>query len=340
LQPLFYLDNFTGVNQNRFSFLAVLSLFAVCSPSAKAGLTIDATFASNITTDSNASTIEASINAAISRIAGDIANNTTVNITFQEGGGLGGSSTLHYTNVPYATYLSELQSSATSADDAIALASLAANPPPNGTTVIEQTSVARILGYANYSGSDGTITLNTSIMNLSRTGTQNPSFYDIQATAAHEIDEVLGIGGPGSTINTGSSNLGPLDLFRYSSSGVRSYTTSTSATPYFSINNGVTDLVHFNQYGGASDYSDWGNGASPAQGAGNTPPQVQDAFGTPGVDANVGSNELTALDVIGWNLTPGGLALETQSVPEPSTAYLFLGGLLALEIYRRRRKSA
>ncbi len=64
---------------------------------------------------------------------------------------------------------------------------------------------------------------------------------------------------------------------------MRSYTTSTSVAPYFSINNGVTDLVHFDQVGGA-DYADWGNGVVPAEGAGNTPPQVQDAFGTPGAD--------------------------------------------------------
>jgi hypothetical protein len=311
--------------------LAILALFSACASLANAQLVIVPTFASNITSDPNAISIESSIDSAISRIEGDIANNITVHITFQEGGGLGGSSTSVYTGIPYATYLSALQASATSADDTVALASLTANPPPGGTTMVMETALAAVLGIAPESNPNGTITLNTSIMNLSRTGSQNSSFYDIQAVAAHEIDEVLGIGGPGSTIGSGFSGLGVLDLFRYSSPGTRSYTASTSATPYFSINNGVTDLVHFNQTGGGSDYSDWATGATP---------QVQDAFGTSGVDLNVGKNEITALDVIGWQLTPAGLALENQSVPEPNSVYLFLGGLIALGIHRRRRKNA
>jgi len=327
------------MKQSLLPLLAFFSFFAACCPSANADLTIDPTFDSSITTDPNAATIESSIDAAISRIEGDISNNVTVDITFQEGGGLGGSSTEVYTGIPYATYLSALTASATSPDDTIALASLAANPPLNGTTVDMETALAAALGIAPAIAAN-TITLNTSIMNLSRTGPQNSNDYDIESVAAHEIDEVLGIGGPGSTIGESTSDLGVLDLFRYSSPGVRSYTTSTSATPYFSINNGTTDLVHFNQVGGGSDYSDWGNGVSPAEGAGNTPPQVQDAFGTPGVDANVGPNELTALDIVGWTLTPAGLAIETESVPEPSVGYLFLGGLVALGIHRRLRKSA
>ncbi len=57
--------------------------------------------------------------------------------------------------------------------------------------------------------------------------------------------------------------------------------------------------------------------------------------------ANVGPNELTALDIVGWNLTPAGLALEEgAAVPEPSTYAMLLGGLVALGIYSRRRKSA
>jgi len=209
--------------------------------SAHANLTIVPTFASNITSDPNAAAIEASINADIATMDSYIANNTTVNITFQEtGSGLGSSSTLSY-SPGYSTYYNQLKNNQTlSSADNLAIASLPnqANNPVNGnSSVKEQTALARALGYANYTGGpDGTISLNTSIMNLARTGGQNGSFYDLQAVAMHEIDEVLGIGGPGSSLPTTTGPVGPLDLFRYSAAGVRSFTTNSSATAYFSIN--------------------------------------------------------------------------------------------------------
>ena len=269
--------------------LKICTVVAAGCVSAQANLNIIPTFASNITSDPNAATIEASILADISTMDSYIANNTTVNITFQEtSSGLGSSSTLHY-SPGYSTYYSQLQNNQTlSAADVTAIASLPnqANNPVNGTAnVSEQTALARALGLANYTGGpDGTISLNTSIMNLSRTGGQNGSFYDLQAVAMHEIDEVLGRGGPGSSLPTTTGAVGPLDLFRYSAPGVRSFTSSSSATAYFSINGGVTDLSGFNQ-SSSGDYSDWATGATN---------HVQDAFGTPGAQLNLTSAVETA----------------------------------------------
>ena len=305
--------------------LLTIGVAIVSGPLARANLSINATFDSTITSNSNAAIIEAGINAAISRIEADIANTVTINIDFKNlASGLGQSLT-YYSPLSYSSYLDYLANGQTlSANDIAAVASLhggSTNPVDGNSNVYLNTALLKAMGYS-HSGNDGTISLNLSLMNLSRTGTQNGSLYDLQAVAAHEIDEVLGIGGSGSILPSTSGPVRPLDLFRYSASGVRSFTTNSSATAYFSIDGGVTDLVNFNQTSGA-DYADWASSGTP---------QVQDAFGTPGTtNVNVGTNELTALDVIGYNLA---------AVPEPSTYALFGLGALAVVIAARRKQKA
>lgn len=308
----------------RALFVVLLTFFLTTRADlAHAGLVINPTFDSSITSDVNSEAIKAGINAAIARAQNAIADNVTINITFQtSNSGLGGSISTVY-DVSYSDYRNALVSHQTSGKDAIALASLpmgTTNPVPgNGSSgVYLETALYRALFGGTAPASDGTILLNTSIMNLSRTGPQNSSFYDLQAVAAHEINEILGIGGPGSWLGQTPGDVGVLDLFRYSAAGERSYTTSSSATSYFSIDGGVTNLANFNQVNGA-DFADWGSG----------PPRVQNAFGTPGAIIDNGPAELTALDVVGWNLNP---------VPEPSTFSLVGLGVFSLMVRRIRRR--
>src|SRR5204863_432347 len=79
---------------------------------ARANLLIVPTFDSSITSDPNAATIEAGINAAIARVEAHILNPLTVNITFQVGsigGGVLGTSNAAPAFTDYDTYHSALQ---------------------------------------------------------------------------------------------------------------------------------------------------------------------------------------------------------------------------------------
>src|SRR6516164_8803398 len=101
--------------------------------------------------------------------------------------------------------------------------------------------------------------------------------FDAIGGIEHELDEVLGGGGAGSTLNFGSvascvtdptgffcNKVGPTDLYRYSSPNNPSFTGSSSASAYLSVNGGVTRIVQFNQLSGG----DYGDFAPPGTGAG------------------------------------------------------------------------
>ena len=306
----------------------ISALIFAATVSCAHALSIVPTFDSSITSDPNASAIETAIGNAIGEMDSYIANPITDDITFSEmSTGLGESST-YYSSVSYTSYLSDLQNTQTrSAADNIAVASLPAGPnnPVDGTANVSLTvPLLRAFGQAG-PGFASTISLNTSITNFSRVGLLNPDNYDLETVALHEISETLGAGGAGSGL--GGGTVGSLDLFRYSASGVRSYSTANGTTAYFSINGGVTDLRGFNQIAGA-DYADWASEATP---------HVQDAFGTPGTYSDLDSVELAALDIVGYNLTPAGMALE--NVPEPGSLWFVAGGLAAAGVVRWRRRA-
>ena len=172
---------------------------------------INPTFDSSITSDPNAATIEATIQSAINVYEADIHNNVTVKITFSEmRPGLGESSKPAY-YVDYGGFLGQLKSQATTYNNTTLTAAITHLPQndaayeaafgtstthgtADGQIVVTQAE-ARMLGYGGIpTGSDGTISLNTSEMNISRTGAQDPSKYDLVSVVSHEIDEILGLG--------------------------------------------------------------------------------------------------------------------------------------------------
>lgn len=311
------------------SGVAAVLLAALWGTPATAGFVITPTFDSSITNDPNAARIEATINQAIQTYEARFTDDVNVTIDFKEMATGLGQSNWYYRNVTYSQYRNALAADQTTSADATALAHTpggSTNPVNGGTSVSVNLANLRALGItANppVGAFDGTVSLNTSITNLDRTAI-DPSKYDLLAVTEHEIDEVLGLG---STLdNSGPTNIRPEDLFRYDQFGSRSFTTDTTVQSYFSIDGGNTLLARFNQ-ASTGDNGDWYS-------TGPHTPQVQDAFSTAGATPNLGV-ELTALDVIGYNLAPA-------AVPEPSSLLLLgaLGAVSGAGYWRRKCRTA
>lgn len=281
----------------------VLILAGTTSGSA---LTIVPTFDASITTDPSSAAIQAAINVAIQSLQSNLTDNLTVNIVFKSDPNIGlGQSSTYIVDCAYADYLTALRNRSTSANDALALSKLPASttdPLTSNSNIRLKLPLARLMGLATYAGTDGTdgtISLNMPLMNLTRPPT-NAANYDLIATVEHEINEVLGSSsnlGPG-TGPTGP--IAPIDLFRYTTNLVRTWTTSGDDA-YFSID-GTNLLARFNQQPDG-DYGDFWSKTGTWSPPGTTPvAQVQDAFGGPGVFQDEGPNELAILDVIGYTL--------------------------------------
>lgn len=266
---------------------------------------------------------KAAVNAAIATIAPLYSDNVTVNIDFGTTPGLGSSNQSIY-GFSYATVYNALKADRTTSVDNTAVASLgAASDVLFGTPTMWVTHAqCAALGLnCAPSASDGTIGINLGLVDADRSDGIAADKYDMRAVVMHEIDEILGSGGPGSLLGGGPPGRGVEDLFRYTQAGARTFTTAGDDA-YFSYDGGATRVARFNQDSGG-DYADfWSTGAHT--------PQVQDAFGTPGVVIDYGSAERTILDVVGWNLV-------SRNVPEPGSLALTLAALLALRPLRGAR---
>lgn len=328
-----------------FRLILVLALALAGRPSqARADFVITPTFDSSITGNANSAILQADINTAVAIYHSLFTDNVTVSILFRyattapNGNPLGGTLAQSGTGLyvgGYSTVISALVADSKTSYDASAVANLpAASAFPNNPSRMGISSAqGRALGFSTpgfldstggVTGTfDGIVTVNSGQpFQLDRTGGIAPGNYDVMQALEHEIDEVLGLGSvlPNTTIS-GLSAVRTLDLFRYSAPGAISLTSSGSASSYFSIDGGTTNLVNFNQ-NSSGDYGDWGTTSTTL---------VQQAFGSPGTQSDVSAStpEAVALDVIGYDLV---------SNPEPSSWLLIGLGATSMALARRRRK--
>lgn len=318
--------------------LAGAGALALALASQGHALTIIPTFDSSITGATNAAAIESSINSAV-QFYSAFTNPVTVSIEFTlQNTGLGASQTGLYGDF-YSSYTGlALAADATANPQNTVLQTALANlPSGNQKDIIFGTSANfRALGYVGTPGFtdgtfDGEVFLNASIMNF--TDTADPNLYPANNVIQHEVDEVLGVGGPGSLVDQpfgasiaiGPQNfsyMGAEDLYRYSAPGAASFTTDPTASSYFSIDGGATNIRGYNQQPGG-DLADWVTDCNGAQ-------FVQDFEGCPGapqLGLNLSSPEVIALQAIGYNL----------AVPEPSAWALMIVGFGMMGAVLRRR---
>jgi hypothetical protein len=243
----------------------------------------------------------------------------TINVGYGEIGGSAleahalGESASYIVRTSYSALRNALAADARTATDAAAVASLPAASPIGGalwTTTAEAkalgllaSSAVSLDGNIGFSGAAGMFDYNDADGVTAGT-------HDFNAVALHEITEVMGrMLFTGGTIG-GAASYTALDLFHYSSAGVRDF---AAATPgFFSVDGGVTNLGQFNTIAGG-DAGDW------APSMGN---DAFDAYSNSGVVDPVTAGDLTEMDAVGWDHLAPAAAGPTGVAISPVTRSL------------------
>lgn len=254
------------------SLLPLLAGLALPVSNRAGAFVIAPTFDTSITTAPNASAIEGSIQSVIDTYDSLITDPVNVSIFFSVGElppqFLSDNFNTLYL-VSYDSYTSLLAQQEALTHNPVLATAVANLPLGNQAASVAVSSVdLRVLGVdapgargadagLGDGSFDGVISLSPDTL-LQYSRPVAPDEIDARWAIAHEINEVLGVGGEGSilniAVNTGQTAppffggvIGTEDLYRYAAPGVPSLTESPDATAYFSIDGGRTEVALFNQ---------------------------------------------------------------------------------------------
>jgi hypothetical protein len=281
-------------------FLLVGGLLTLALPAR--ALTINVTYDSSVTNIGTLAQVQTAFGAAVQTIQSLYTNAITINIgVYGPNAGHFGSISLGQSyfsltgNFTYSQIVSALRTARTTMTDSNAVASLPAGDPTGGSQPwLVGFAEAKALGglggiSANDPGSDGEVGFASgTAYTFDPNNRAVAGKYDFIGVALHEITEVMGR----STFGlNGSGYYVPYDLFRFTSSGVRSFDPNASGA-YVSVDNGVTALKFFNPNNGG-DIQDWTT---------SSPHDSFDAFIPSGVKGILSAADMTTLDILGYKL--------------------------------------
>jgi Ca2+-binding RTX toxin-like protein len=264
---------------------------------ATAGLTININWDPSV---ANAPAgFQAAVNSVVQLFQSQFSDPITININVGygevNGQSLGsntlGASITYLSSYTYAQIRNALSADAKTADDTTAVGTLPASDPIPGSHVFWlATAEAMALGLAGGSSLNGYVGFSSSAsFDYDNSNGVTAGQYDFFGVVAHEITEVMGRQMMVGQTFQGQKAFELLDLFHYSSAGVRDF--SGTQAGYFSINGGSTNLDSFNTNAGG-DFGDW------AASAGH---DSFLAFSSSSVVNAVTETDLREMDVLGWN---------------------------------------
>ncbi len=272
--------------------LSTSESFAATTPAAAGKFVINVTYDSTVA--GAPAGFKTAVAAAVSYLETEFSNPVSLNITFGYGKVNGtalpanavGSSQTSNELVSYSTLRAALASHGAQPDQLTALAHLPTTSPAGSAQFIVSNAQAKALGLpgALNGVTDGSVGISSANpMNWDPTNRAVSGLYDGVGAIEHEITEVMGRTG---SLGTNASAYTALDLFRYSSPGVRDLVPGAGS---FSID-GQTMLQAYNNPANGGDATDW------------IQTLTGDAFGSSakGVASLVSAVDLREMNVIGW----------------------------------------